>query len=220
MRQCAREKTQQCIENSCHYGCGRDKQRKLGFLQGDGNLARPYIPTLDARFTLCLGRWLVCHGLEQGLLAPRPPLKVWCLGQSPVDSAPLVYAPTSAPLTIGQTSPRRGQPMPARVLASVEKCEAVCGLVSCRRMRGTWDAWCCYNYPFFKGIVRDPKLSSNSLPLGGPSSSLKTQREKRVTAFAACPEKSLSCTAVLRSVSRSPCSSLAFFPVRVFEPTD
>src|SRR5213076_2903042 len=54
------------------YGC--DTQRKLRFLKGDGNLARPYIPTLDARFTLCLGRWLVRHGLEQGLLAPRPPL--------------------------------------------------------------------------------------------------------------------------------------------------
>ena len=76
-------------------------------------------------------------------------------------------------------------------LAGVEKCEAVCGLVGCRRMHGAWDAWCCYNYPSFKGIVRDPKLSSNSLPLGGPSSSLKIQREKRVTAFAACPEKSL-----------------------------
>ena len=41
-------------------------------------------------------------------------------------------------------APRRGQPMPARVLAGVEKSEAVCGLVGCRRMRGAWDAWCCY----------------------------------------------------------------------------
>ena len=82
---------------------------------------------------------------------------------------------------------RRGGAAP--VLAAVENCEAVCRLVGWRRMRGAWDAWCCYNYPSFKGIVRDPKLSLNSLPLGGPSSSLKTQREKRVTAFAACPEK-------------------------------
>jgi len=40
-----------------------------------------------------------------------------------------------------------------------------------------------------KGIVRDPLFSLNSLPLGGPSSSLKTRREKRVTPFAAYPDE-------------------------------
>jgi len=36
-------------------------------------------------------------------------------------------------------------------------------------------------------------LSLNSLPLGGPSSSLKTPREKRVTPFAAYPAGTLLC---------------------------
>src|SRR5437773_5305721 len=38
---------------------------------------------------------------------------------------------------------RRGGAAP--VLAAVENCEAVCRLVGWRRMRGAWDAWCCYS---------------------------------------------------------------------------
>ena len=42
------------------------------------------------------------RGEYRGVL--RPWGISWCVGQSPVDSALLVYAPTSAPLTIGRAS--------------------------------------------------------------------------------------------------------------------
>ena len=61
--------------------CRLDKQRKLSFPQDDGNLAPPYIHPIARRpgFTLCPGRCLVHHGLEQGLLDPRLQLRVTTL---------------------------------------------------------------------------------------------------------------------------------------------
>ena len=168
--------------------------------------ARPYTPAPNApRCIPCPDRCLVSHGP-----GPRPVANQGCGAVANCRRTALhVCVPNTKPGAARRG--RRGGAAP--VLAAVENCEAVCRLVGWRRMRGAWDAWCCYNYPPFKGIVRDPKLSLNSLPLGGPSSSLKTQREKRVTAFAACPEKSLMhCCPLIRLPFAVPVSGVSSCP--------
>ena len=70
MRQYAREKTQQCIENSCHYGCGRDKQRKLGFLQDNASVLA-HIPQRPMRPAAFRAPTAVSPAMARGL-APLP----------------------------------------------------------------------------------------------------------------------------------------------------